>query len=85
MPPTVVVLFGNPRLGTPLMLSRPSVAIDPPMKMLTCQDKAGRVSIGDMPTAALKRRHQLAEQDASLTSMAGALDALAKAASGQSA
>ena len=83
MPPTEVIMFGNPRLGTPLMLAQPSVAIELPMKMLIWQDSAGKVMIGYTPPSALKDRYQISGQDGPLTAMTGALDGLAKAASGQ--
>ena len=83
MPPTEVVMFGNPKLGTPLMLAQPSVAIELPMKMLIWQDKAGKVMIGYTPPDALKDRFKIAGQDEPLKTMAGALAGLAKAASGQ--
>ena len=34
MPPTKLLIFGNPKGGTPLMLAAPSVAIDLPLKIL---------------------------------------------------
>lgn len=83
MPPTEVIMFGNPRLGTPLMLAQPSVAIELPMKMLVWQDATGKVTIGYTPPSALKERHQITGQDEPLTAMAGALAGLAKAAGGQ--
>lgn len=41
LPPTIVILFGNARAGTPLMQARPTVAIDLPLKILVWQDGAG--------------------------------------------
>ena len=83
MPPTEVVMFGNPRLGTPLMLSAASIAIDLPMRMAAWQDKAGKVWIGYTAPDMLKQRHGIADRDEQFQAMAGALDGLAKAASGQ--
>ena len=83
MPPTEVVMFGNPRLGTPLMLSAASIAIDLPMRMVAWQDKAGKVWIGYTAPDMLKQRHGIADRDEQFQAMAGALDGLAKAASGQ--
>lgn len=81
MLPTEVILFGNPRLGTPLMLAQPSVAIDLPMRMLIWQDSAGKVMIGYTSAATLKDRHQISGQDEVLKAMEGALSGLAKIAS----
>ena len=83
MPPTEVVMFGNPKLGTPLMLSAASIAIDLPMRMVAWQDKAGKVWIGYTAPDMLKQRHGIADRDEQFQAMAGALDGLAKAASGQ--
>jgi uncharacterized protein (DUF302 family) len=83
MPPTEVVMFGNPRLGTPLMLAQPSMAIELPMKMLIWQDRSGKVLIGYTAPSVLKERYQITGQDEPLTTMAGALAGLAKSAGGQ--
>ncbi len=82
MPPTEVVMFGNPTLGTPLMLSNPDAAIDLPMKMLIWQDKAGKVWVGYVAPDALKVRYGIKDRDEVFKSMTGALAGLAKAASG---
>ena len=49
MPPTQLLIFGNPRGGTPIMLAAPLSAIDLPLKALAWQDAAGKVwlSIND--------------------------------------
>jgi uncharacterized protein (DUF302 family) len=61
MPPTKLLIFGNPATGTPLMLAAPSVAIDLPLKILVAEDAAGRVSLSwDDPTW-LKSRHGFPE------------------------
>lgn len=83
MPPTEVVMFGNPKLGTPLMLSAPSIGIDLPMRMMAWQDKAGKVWIGYTAPDVLKERHQIADRDELFKTMAGALDSLARSAAGQ--
>ncbi len=83
MPATEVVMFGNPKLGTPLMLSAPAIGIELPMKMIAWQDKAGKVWIGYAPPSALKERYRITDRDELFKTMTGALDSLAKAASGQ--
>lgn len=82
MPPTVVVLFGNPKLGTPVMLDDPRAAIDLPMKVLVWQDKAGKVWIGYTPPATLQARYGIKDAAAveALKAMNGALEAFTKAA-----
>jgi len=59
MPPTKLLIFGNPKGGTPLMLASPSVAIDLPMKILVAQDGQGRVWISYNSAEFLKERHGL--------------------------
>jgi uncharacterized protein (DUF302 family) len=83
LPPTEVVMFGNPKLGTPLMLSAPAIGIELPMKMMAWQDKAGKVWIGYVAPNVLKERYRINDRDEQFKTMTGALDALAKAASGQ--
>lgn len=83
MPPTEVVMFGNPKLGTPLMLSAPAIGIELPMKMMAWQDKAGKVWIGYVAPNVFKARYRINDRDEQFKTMTGALDALAKAASGQ--
>ena len=42
MPPTIVLIFGNPRGGTPLMLQSPLLALDLPLKLLVREDSSGK-------------------------------------------
>jgi uncharacterized protein (DUF302 family) len=83
LPPTEVLMFGNPRLGTPLMQSAPAIGIDLPMKVLAWQDKAGKVWIGYTAPDALKARHGISDRDEVFKAMAAALDGLTKSAAGQ--
>src|SRR6201996_8064614 len=61
MPKTQVVIFGNPKGGTPLMLAAPSVAIDLPLKLLVREDVAGGGGVKYWSAQALLARHGLAE------------------------
>lgn len=61
MPKTQVLIFGNPKGGTPLMLAAPSVAIDLPLKLLVREDAAGHVWVSYWSAQALLARHGLAE------------------------
>jgi uncharacterized protein (DUF302 family) len=84
LPPTVVVMFGNPKLGTPLMQADPRIGIDLPMKVLVWQDKAGKVWLGYTPPSTLQARYGLtgkASEDL-LKTMNGALDGFTRAAAG---
>jgi uncharacterized protein (DUF302 family) len=61
MPKTQVLIFGNPKGGTPLMLAAPSVAIDLPLKLLVREDAAGQVWISYWSAQTLLQRHGLAD------------------------
>ena len=57
MAPTKLVIFGNPKAGTPVMLASPSAAIDLPLKLLVWQDSSGKVWISYNSPEYLRRRH----------------------------
>ena len=57
MPNTKLLIFGNPKGGTPLMLSAPSVALDLPLKILVAEDAAGKVWISYNSPEYLQARH----------------------------
>jgi uncharacterized protein (DUF302 family) len=59
MPPTKLLIFGNPRGGTPPMLAAPSIALDLPMKILVWEDSQGRVWLSYNSSEYLKERHGL--------------------------
>jgi uncharacterized protein (DUF302 family) len=59
MPPTKLLIFGNPKAGTPLMLAAPSSAIDLPLKMLVWEDAEGKVWVTYNSPAYLQQRHGL--------------------------
>jgi uncharacterized protein (DUF302 family) len=59
MPDTKLVIFGNPRGGTPLMLASPSIAIDLPLKLLLAEDANGRCLISYNSPQYLQQRHGL--------------------------
>jgi len=59
MPPTKLLIFGNPKGGTPLMLASPSIAIDLPLKVLVSEDADGKVWVFYNSIAFLKQRHNL--------------------------
>jgi uncharacterized protein (DUF302 family) len=79
--PTELVIFGNPKVGTPLMLCSQSVAIDLPQKALIWQDEAGQVWISYNDPQYLALRHNIQGCDEVLKKVAGALGKFAKKAS----
>ncbi len=78
--PTQLLLFGNPKAGTPLMLCSQSIAIDLPQKMLVWQAEDGKVYLGYNDPAYLKERHGTEGCDEAFTKITGALANFAKAA-----
>jgi uncharacterized protein (DUF302 family)/uncharacterized membrane protein YidH (DUF202 family) len=59
MLPTKLLLFGNPKAGTPLMLAAPSIAIDLPLKLLIWEDAQRKVWVSYNSPAYLEGRHNL--------------------------
>jgi uncharacterized protein (DUF302 family) len=55
--PTELLIFGNPKGGTPLMQCAQSIGIDLPLKALVWQDASGQVWLGYNDPAYLARRH----------------------------
>ena len=62
MPNTKLLIFGNPKGGTPLMLASPSIAIDLPLKILVAEDAQGKVWISYNSPEYLKERHGLPQE-----------------------
>jgi uncharacterized protein (DUF302 family) len=62
MRPTKLLIFGNPKAGTPLMQASPSVAIDLPLKILIWEDAAGKVWVSYNSPTYLRERHHLPEE-----------------------
>jgi uncharacterized protein (DUF302 family) len=59
MRPTKLLIFGNPRAGTPLMIASPSIALDLPLKVLVSEDADGKVWVSYNSPAYLQARHDL--------------------------
>ena len=78
--PTQVIMFGNPKAGTPLMNCEQSVAIDLPQKILISEDADKKVWLSYNNPEYLKDRHNIKGCDTQLTNIAKALDGVSKAA-----
>jgi uncharacterized protein (DUF302 family) len=59
MPNTKLLIFGNPLLGTPLMLAAPTAALDLPLKILVFEDADGKTWIAYNDSEYLIERHHL--------------------------
>jgi len=77
MLPTRVLIFGNPKGGTPLMVAAPSLAIDLPLKALVAEDERGKVIVTYNDAAYLQKRHGVPEE--LIKNLAGAGNLIAKA------
>ena len=78
--PTRLIIFGNPKLGTPLMNEAQTVAIDLPQKMLVYKNEKEEVFVAFNDPLYLAKRHGINENREELGKIAAALDALAQAA-----
>ena len=81
--PTELVIFGNPKVGSPLMLCSQSIAIDLPQKALIWEDANGQVWLSYNDPAYLKLRHDTQGCDEVLKKVSGALANFAKGATAQ--
>ena len=81
--PTELLIFGNPKSGTPLMQSNQTIGIDLPLKVLAWQDAGGKVWLTYTDPRWLARLHRLGSAtDASVAALATVLANLVKAATG---
>ena len=62
MPPTILLIFGNPKAGTPIMLASPSSAIDLPLKILVAQGEHGTVRVSYNSVGYLQARHGIPDE-----------------------
>lgn len=78
--PTQVIIFGNPKIGTPLMQCSKTVAIDLPQKALFWQDDKGQAWVTYNAPAYLKERHAIKGCDQVITKISNVLANLTRAA-----
>jgi len=60
--PTRLLVFGNPRAGTPLLAAAPTAGVDLPLKVLIWEDAQGRVTVGYNSPAWIGARHGVPEE-----------------------
>jgi LPXTG-motif cell wall-anchored protein len=75
--PTTLLIFGNPNVGTPLMQSSQTTAIDLPQKFLVWENEAGQVQVTYNDPQYLANRHSIGGQDERLGQISTALSGLA--------
>ena len=79
MRPTKLLIFGNPKAGTPIMVDAPSTALDLPLKILVAETESGKTIVFWNDPAWLEQRHGFPVDFAANISAA---EALARAAAG---
>ena len=77
MRPTKLLIFGNPKGGTPLMVAAPALAIDLPLKVLIAEDENGKTQVSYNSPEYLQQRHGVPEDLIKNIAVAGTLVAKA--------
>src|SRR6056297_1159973 len=72
--PMQLLIFGNPRIGAPLMREAPSIGLDLPLRALAWEDENGDVWLQYTPAAELQERYAVMGQDEVFARMSGALE-----------
>ncbi|MGA3205714.1 MAG: DUF302 domain-containing protein [Bryobacteraceae bacterium] len=62
MPAMELLIFGNPKAGTPLMVSEPTIGIDLPLKALAWEDREGKVWLSYNAPEYLEERFSIGEE-----------------------
>ena len=77
---TKLLIFGNPKGGTPVMLASPTAALDLPLKILVWEDAAGKTWMAYNSVEFLRQRHNLTAELAANLAVIEAVAAKAAAA-----
>lgn len=80
---TELIIFGNPKVGSPLMKCQQSVALDLPQKALIWEDDRATVWISYNDPRYLEKRHEIAGCEEVISTIEKALAGITKAASGE--
>lgn len=78
---TELIIFGNPKVGSPLMKCQQSVAIDLPQKALIWKDSEGKVWISYNNPRYLGKRHKISNCEEVILKIEKALAGISRAAS----
>ena len=62
LPPSEVIIFGTPKIGTPLMQSNIVVGLDLPLKVLVYRDASGKVFLAYSHPGYIGRRHGIKDR-----------------------
>lgn len=78
--PTELLIFGNPKVGTPLMLCSQTAALDLPQKALAYKDESGQVWLAYNDPAYMANRHGIKGCEKAVQKVTGALAKFSKMA-----
>ena len=78
--PTALLVFGDPRAGTPLMQANQTAGIDLPLKALAWEEAGGRSWLTYNDPAYVARRHGVVDRDDTVRALSAALEALTRVA-----
>jgi uncharacterized protein (DUF302 family) len=78
--PTQVLIFGNPKAGTPLMQDQQTIGLDLPLRVLVWEDSAGKTWLTYHRVEDMAQHHHVAGHDDAITVMDTGLGAMARAA-----
>ena len=73
---TQLLIFGNPKGGTPLMQSRQTIGIDLPLRLLVWQDARGEVWVSYDDPSYLAARHAVTDRKDAVVALSAALEGL---------
>jgi uncharacterized protein (DUF302 family) len=76
LPPTTLLIAGNPAAGTPLMQVDPTIGVELPLRFLVWQGVDGKTRVSYDPIKAIASRHKIAGKDELLTRMTGAIESI---------
>ncbi|MEM8790134.1 MAG: DUF302 domain-containing protein [Pseudomonadota bacterium] len=83
LPPNQMLMFGNPKLGTPAMQASATMGMDLPLRVVAFEDAEGKVHIAYHDPADVAARHGLPADHPVIGKMQGALAKLTGAATGE--
>jgi len=83
MRPTELLIFGNPKLGSHIMTSEQTAAIDMPLKAIAWKDANGQVWLGYNDPAYIARRHHITNRDEVVAKISKALASMTAKAAGK--
>jgi uncharacterized protein (DUF302 family) len=80
---TQLLIFGNPKLGSHLMTSEQTSAIDMPLKAIAWKDASGQVWLAYNDPAYIAKRHHITDRDEVVKKISNALAAMTAKAAGK--